>query len=93
MNMNRAIIAVAAVVLTVAMVRPAAAQLYPYCAWYTDKSTNCGFPTMGACQASVSGVGGYCGVNPRWAARRGPGYGAPPPPRGPGWGPPPLGRY
>ena len=75
--MNGAVITASVAILTAAMLKPAAAELYPYCAWYTDKSTNCGFPSLWSCQASVSGVGGYCGVNPRWAAQR------PPAPSGP----------
>jgi Protein of unknown function (DUF3551) len=75
--MNKAVIAVGVVVLTAAMLKPASAQVYQYCAWYNDGSTNCGFPTRWSCQASVSGVGGYCGVNPRWAAQRPPAYRGP----------------
>jgi hypothetical protein len=77
--MNKVLIAAGVAILTAAMLKPAAAELYPYCAWYSDKSENCGFPTLWSCQASVSGVGGYCGVNPRWAAQRPHAYtGAPP---------------
>jgi len=72
--MRKAVIALGVAVLTAAMLKPAAAQVYPYCAWYTDHSTNCGFPTLWSCQASVSGVGGYCGINPRAAAQRPPVY-------------------
>jgi Protein of unknown function (DUF3551) len=80
--MNKAVIAVGVAVLTAAMLKPAVAQLFPsglfpYCAWYSDHSTNCGFPTLWSCQASVSGVGGYCGPNPRWTAQRPPAYSDP----------------
>ena len=27
---------------------------------------NCGYPTWAACQAAVSGVGGYCYANPQY---------------------------
>jgi hypothetical protein len=55
--------------------------------WYSDGSTNCGFPTMWSCQASLSGVGGYCGVNPRaaWKTR---GRRPAPAPYDSGWAPP-----
>jgi Protein of unknown function (DUF3551) len=76
--MNKVVIAAALVALTAAMLKPAAAEVYPYCAFYTDQSSNCGFSTMWSCQASVSGVGGYCGVNPR-AAQRPAAYGGPSP--------------
>jgi hypothetical protein len=68
---TKLIVAAAAVALAAALPGYAAAKTYPYCAWYSDGSINCGFPTMWSCQASVSGVGGYCGVNPRaaWGAR------------------------
>jgi hypothetical protein len=75
--MNKVIIALGAVILTAAMLKPAAAELYPYCAWYSNQATNCGFPNLWSCQASVSGVGGYCGVNPRWAAQNPSPYGGP----------------
>jgi Protein of unknown function (DUF3551) len=36
-----------------------------WCAEYTrGGGTNCGFYTYGQCQATVSGVGGYCRPNP-----------------------------
>jgi hypothetical protein len=59
------LVAAAIVTLIVAIPRPAGAAPYPYCAWYSDRSTNCGFPTLWSCQAAVSGVGGFCGINPR----------------------------
>jgi len=76
--MNKLMIAAGVLALTGVLLAPAAAELYPYCAFYTNQSTNCGFPTLWSCQASVSGVGGYCGVNPRWAGQNRPAYnGAP----------------
>jgi len=92
--MNRLIFAAGVLTLTGALLTPAAAELYPYCAFYTNQSTNCGFPTLWSCQASVSGAGGYCAVNPRWAAQNRPAYNGPPPPfAGPGRGPPPWRSY
>ena len=49
---------------------PAAAQEYPWCAHYTGRdggSYNCGFTSIAQCQATVSGIGGYCQRNPRYA--------------------------
>jgi hypothetical protein len=87
--MNKAVVAAAVVALTAAMLKTAAAELYPYCAYYSDQSRNCGFPTMWSCRAAVSAVGGYCGVNPRWAAPR-PAHDSPSPQYpGPGRMPPP----
>ncbi len=39
---------------------------YPWCARYSDGmggSSNCGFLTLEQCQATVSGVGGFCEPN------------------------------
>ncbi len=41
------------------------AKAGPYCAVYSDGALNCGFPSMWACRASISGVGGNCSINPR----------------------------
>ena len=89
--MKKLVVAAGALALTGALLTPAAAELYPYCAWYSNQSTNCGFPTLWSCQASVSGAGGYCGVNPRWAAQNRAYNGPPPSSRsyGPGRVPPP----
>jgi Protein of unknown function (DUF3551) len=48
--------------------KPAAAQTYPWCAYYDvwQGATNCGFSTYQQCLATVSGVGGSCGVNPQY---------------------------
>ena len=46
-------------------------KLYPYCAYYNTKgggSSNCYFSTLAQCRAAVSGVGGFCDVNPFYAA-------------------------
>ena len=47
-----------------------------YCAFDRDY-TNCGFPTLEACRAAVSGVGGACRPNPMYIGE--------PQPRRPGW--------
>lgn len=40
--------------------------LYPWCAQYGTRGggTNCGFSTLEQCQATVSGIGGFCRENP-----------------------------
>ena len=50
----------------------AVAQNYPYCAMGGGRNSyeNCGFTSYGQCQASVSGVGGYCTRNPRYFQER-----------------------
>jgi hypothetical protein len=87
--MHKLLVAGLAAVATVAALTPAAADIKPYCARYTDQSTNCGFPTLWACQAAVSAVGGFCGINPYWAAQWASGYRSPPPPGRTGRAPPP----
>ena len=54
---------------------PASAQqggypLYPWCAYYGGRGggTNCYFSTWEQCRAAASGNGGYCAVNPFYAA-------------------------
>ena len=47
--------------------RPAAAAYnLPWCAQYYDKSAvrSCAFYTFAQCQATVSGIGGFCFQNP-----------------------------
>jgi hypothetical protein len=54
--------------------KPAEAQEYPWCAYYNfDRggASNCGFATWQQCQATISGVGGSCGANPRYQPSRG----------------------
>lgn len=48
---------------------PASAQPYPYCAIAGGYNSyeNCHYPSFGACMAAVSGVGGFCQQNPRFA--------------------------
>jgi uncharacterized membrane protein len=55
---------------------PASAQqggypLYPWCAYYgggRGGGTNCYFSTWEQCRQAASGNGGYCAVNPFYAA-------------------------
>lgn len=57
--------------------KPVKAQEYPWCAYYNSfhgGATNCGFSTYQQCMATISGVGGSCGANPRYHG----------PPQGPG---------
>jgi hypothetical protein len=50
-----------------AVTRPAdAAVIYPWCAFMGRAGQNCGFSTYAQCRATVSGIGGYCGINPFW---------------------------
>lgn len=50
----------------------AEAQEYPWCARYNEVgggATNCGFVNQYQCQATISGVGGFCIPNPRFGYR------------------------
>jgi len=88
--MRKLLVAGFAAAATMAVLKPAAADVKPYCARYTDQSTNCGFPTLWACQAAVSAVGGFCSINPYWAAQQASGYRGPPAPGRTGRAPPPY---
>jgi len=60
--------------LTMAMLLHAGslhAQNYPWCAQYSGDvgGENCGFVTIQQCQATVSGIGGYCYQNPMFQAQ------------------------
>jgi hypothetical protein len=50
--------------------KPAAAQTYPWCAYYDfggmGGAQNCGWATIEQCMATVSGIGGSCGPNPQY---------------------------
>jgi hypothetical protein len=63
--------------LTMAMLHAGSlhAQNYPWCAQYSGDvgGENCGFSTMQQCQATVSGIGGYCYQNPMFAQVNQPG--------------------
>jgi hypothetical protein len=41
-----------------------------WCAMYTTGGNNCGLHSFEQCQATVSGVGGFCGNNPFYGAAR-----------------------
>lgn len=52
---------------------PAGAEVqYPWCAQYKKPidATNCGFVTYRQCQATISGVGGFCYQNPAYPPPR-----------------------
>ncbi len=54
-------LALAIVPAAAVMGSPAAAQNYPWCAYYgPDNGENCGFSTYEQCMQDVSGIGGYC---------------------------------
>jgi hypothetical protein len=45
------------------------AQDYPWCATYSGRAggaQNCGFSTFEQCQATVSGIGGFCDRNTQY---------------------------
>ena len=45
------------------------AQNYPWCATYSGRgggAQNCGFTTFEQCQATVSGIGGFCDRNTQY---------------------------
>jgi hypothetical protein len=52
--------------------KPAAAQTYPWCAYYNfggmggGGAENCGWATIEQCMATVSGIGWSCGPNPMY---------------------------
>ena len=55
----------------VCLEKPAAAQTYPWCAYYNfgmsgGGADNCGWATIEQCMATVSGIGGSCGPNPQY---------------------------
>ena len=51
--------------------QPAKADPYRWCADYSTRGggKNCHFLTFAQCQASVSGVGGFCSPNPFFTGR------------------------
>jgi len=52
---------------TAAIVVPASAQNYPWCAQYAGfGSLNCGYTTYAQCMASLFGNGGVCSQNPQY---------------------------
>jgi hypothetical protein len=60
-----AIVLVAIVLASAGMTTALHAQQAPYCAQFSDgTSPNCSFSTLQQCNASISGVGGVCNLNP-----------------------------
>jgi hypothetical protein len=67
-----ATIILATLAVPVMSISPAMAEVvYPWCAYYGGRGggsgTNCGFVSWSQCMATVSGTGGWCEVNPRYA--------------------------
>jgi hypothetical protein len=57
--------------------KPAEAQNYPWCAYYSGGrhgggGTNCGFTTFQQCLDTVSGIGGFCQRNTQYQPPAGP---------------------
>ena len=63
-----AVFALTAIAVLAGEASPASAEIYyPWCARYGSDmggASNCGFSTYEQCRATVSGVGGFCEVNP-----------------------------
>jgi len=62
-------------IVTIAVATSAQAQNYPWCAYYGGMEgggKNCGFTTIQQCQATVSGIGGFCDRNPMYEPPPGP---------------------
>lgn len=62
------------VLATVGFGLRAEAQNYPWCATYSmgmGGSQNCGFVTYEQCQATVSGIGGFCDRNTQYVPSAG----------------------
>lgn len=62
---------------TLALAAPAAAQNYPWCAYYGGAfsdggGTNCGFTTREQCLEALSGNGGSCDLNTQYVPPPGP---------------------
>jgi Protein of unknown function (DUF3551) len=66
-NEATAKVIVAALVMIPAVLPPASAS---WCAQYSGGGggENCGFSTFEQCQATVSGIGGFCRYNPGYAS-------------------------
>jgi hypothetical protein len=66
-KMTSAFILAATLIMPFALTAPAGAEIYyPWCAQYGaggDGGRNCGFSTLEQCQATVSGIGGFCERN------------------------------
>ena len=58
----------AATGISLAATGPAEAVEYPYCAYgQWSGGGGCSYSTLEQCRASISGVGGSCVTNPRYA--------------------------
>jgi hypothetical protein len=74
--MHRLILASAALIALSTSVLAPAAQAetnYPWCAYLGMRDgggINCGFTTLRQCEATISGIGGYCDRNPRYGGSR-----------------------
>jgi hypothetical protein len=72
--MKIAIFAAALATAALTMPAPGHAAEYKWCAQYGGRDggggRNCGFSTLAQCRATVSGIGGYCEVNPRYAGNQ-----------------------
>jgi hypothetical protein len=70
--------AVALMAISPLSATPARAEIeYPWCAQYGGgrdglDASNCGFVTLQQCRDTISGIGGMCYQNPRYAASRNP---------------------
>jgi hypothetical protein len=54
----------AIIVWTSSIGTSAQAQNFPWCSNFADGAgTNCGFPTLEQCKATIAGSGGYCDQN------------------------------
>jgi hypothetical protein len=62
----------AAAAITLLTASSASAIDYRWCARYggLGAATNCGFSTFRQCQATISGVGGYCYQNPYYVPQK-----------------------
>jgi len=65
--MRLSLLILAIVLVMAALGTRADAQNYPWCALYSGGATggaeNCGFSTREQCNATVSGIGGFCEPN------------------------------
>jgi hypothetical protein len=63
--------AIVATVAGVGSVAPASAAEYPWCAQYDgpNGARNCGFVSFQQCQATASGMGGFCERNTFYSPR------------------------
>jgi hypothetical protein len=66
-NMRSLIVAGSLGLALLALPAAAEAREYPWCAQYSWSNYNCGFVTFQQCLATISGVGGFCKQNPRYA--------------------------